>query len=166
MRRLIPALAISLAFAAGCARTPAWKLLGATPDESIVFYYDPSSIQRDRDIASVWELADYPDGHTSRSGVSFRSKKEQNRYDCKAETFSLGTAVYFDGNMASGRVISSDTTSTEWIPAPADSVWAGKMEVACHLEHHRAQRRAPPAPVGTIVSDATRSHARSTESSG
>jgi hypothetical protein len=160
MRRLILALALSLTLTTGCARAPAWKLLGATVDQSIVFYYDPSTIQRDRDIASVWELADYPSGHTSRSGVAFRSKKEQNRYDCKAETFSLGTAVYFDGNMASGNIISSDNTSTEWIPAPADSVWAGKMEVACHLEHHRAQRRAPPAPVATTVSNASPSQAR------
>ena len=153
MRRLIPALAISLAFAAGCARTPAWKLLGATPDESIVFYYDPSTLQRERDIASIWELADYPSGHTAKSGVSFRSKKEQTRYDCKAAAFSLGTAVYFDGNMGSGNVISSDTTSTEWIPAPPDSVWAGKMEIACQLEHRSVKRPAPVTPVGTIVSN-------------
>src|SRR5262249_32101715 len=131
MRRLILALALFLTLTTGCARPPAWKLLGATVDESIVFYYDPSTIQRDRDIATAWERPASPSGNTSRSGVSFRPKKEQNRYNCKAETFSLGTAVYFDGNMASGNVISSDNTRTEWIPAPADSVWAGKMEVAC-----------------------------------
>jgi hypothetical protein len=142
MRRwLIAALMLPLGLASGCGQEPAWKLLGASVDDSIVFYYDPSSITRERDIASVWELADYPTGHTSRAGIFFRSKKEQTRYDCATETFSLGAAVYFDGNMGSGNVISSDTTHTDWIQAPPDSVWAGKWEIACRAKY--SEHRAP-----------------------
>jgi len=151
MRRIV-ALALPLLLASACGPQSHWTLLGVTPDESIAFYYDPSSIHRERGIASIWELADYPEGHRSRSGMSFRSKKEQTRYDCEAATFSLGTVLYFDGNMGSGNVISLDNTSTAWIHAPPDSVWAGKLQIACGAHHSDDRRRdfAPPEPVTAI----------------
>jgi hypothetical protein len=130
MRWVFPALA-SLVLVAGCGHQPGWTLLGASPDDSIFFYYDPSTIRRERDIASVWELSDYPTGHTSNFGVAFRSKKELNRYNCRSETFSLGMAIYFDGNMGSGNLVASNRASSGWIPAPPATVWDGKMKIAC-----------------------------------
>jgi len=139
MRRLA-ALVLAVALTSACGPQSRWTLLGVSPDESIAYYYDPSSIRKERGIASIWELADYPEGHTSRSGVS---KKEQTRYNCEAATFSLGTALYFDGNMGSGHLISLDNTSTAWIHAPPDSFWAGKLEIACGAQHGAGRPREP-----------------------
>lgn len=143
MRRLIALLTLSLVIITGCGPQPSWEFLGATPDQSIVFYYDASSITRERNIVSLWELSDYPDGHTSSSGVSFHSKKEQNQYDCNSKTFRLGKVVYFDGNMGSGQVIALSANHTGWIAAPPDGIWLDKMEIACQMPHSDGEQHRP-----------------------
>jgi Surface-adhesin protein E len=143
MRRLIALLTLPLVIITACKQEPSWEFLGASADQSIDFYYDASSITRELNVVSLWELSDYPDGHTSSSGVSFHSKKEQNQYDCNAKTFRLGEVVYFDGNMGSGHVIASMANHTGWIAAPPGGLWMDKMEIACQMPHSEGARRRP-----------------------
>lgn len=85
-----------------------WKLTETTTDGGH-FYYDPSTIERNRNIVRVWELTDLP----ALNQVGRLSYRTLHEYDCSAHRHRVIRSESFVTHMATGAAYDVDDKSKE-----------------------------------------------------
>ena len=100
--------------------------------EGQTVYFDPSTIERDRDIAKMWALYDSKSAQPA-VGKAYLSRKVQTEYNCAQDMRRMVRVIEYSGNMGRGEVVymtSSLFSTTEWKPAYA-GVGHTLLKVAC-----------------------------------
>ena len=97
-------------------------------------YVDTESIQRNREIVTLWALFDYG---TIQSivGGPWLSSKTRREYDCVEERVRLVGYMTFTGNMGSGEAVYTNSSQSAWEPIAPDSVDRSLWAVACSPRH-------------------------------
>ena len=91
-------------------------------ESNTVYYIDSSSIKREGDIVSYWELSDYstPLKDGNLVVVSSKSKIFQ---DCKNNRYKVGDLIDYDGHKGMGNIVNVTMGSvTDWYKGTTDSV--------------------------------------------
>lgn len=95
-------------------------------------YYDPSTIQRDREIAKMWALYDSKTVQPA-VGKAYLSRKVQTEYNCAHDMKRMVSVIEYSGNMGSGEVVhttSSFFSTANWMPAYT-GIGHTLLKVAC-----------------------------------
>ena len=75
-----------------------------------VFYYDPATLQINKDKVIVWEMLNY--SFPLNRVLSSKTRKE---YDCGKQLFRNLSGAFFSGPLLSGeRISASDEADMEW----------------------------------------------------
>ena len=95
-------------------------------------YFDPSTIQRERDIAKMWALYDSKTAQPA-VGNAYLSRKVQTEYNCASDMKRMIRVIEYSGNMGSGDVVhmsSSYFSTANWTPAYS-GIGHTLLKVAC-----------------------------------
>ena len=102
-----------------------WVRIGVT--DNMTMYVDPYSIRQNNNLRRVWDLQDLkrraPNGEMSRRGLM--------EFDCKEERMRTIHVSMLSGPMASGEVISSIDSPSDWRYIPPETVGASVLEFVC-----------------------------------
>ncbi len=98
-------LMVLLALSACDRQSNEWVKLGG--DELMTVYYNPTSLHRDGDIATMWVMVDYNARwvHKSATEPVYLSYRTEYQFDCKKVTSSTGYFIHFSENMGNGKVV-------------------------------------------------------------
>jgi hypothetical protein len=93
-------------------------------------YVDTESIQRNREVVTLWALFDYM---TIQSivGGPWLSSKTRREYDCVEERVRLVGYMTFTGNMGSGEAVYTNSSQSAWEPIAPESIDRPLWLVAC-----------------------------------
>jgi hypothetical protein len=105
-----------------------WTLIDN--NEEFLTYVDIATIRRNGNFVKMWDLKDFKTVRTL-SGQSNLSNKGQFEYDCKEEKQRKIAHTWFSGQMGSGTVNYTDSTTNEWSPISPGSVGETQWKVAC-----------------------------------
>lgn len=103
---------MSLVIASGCEqKNTGWIKYGESLEADL--YANPSTIHKNGDIATFWELTDYKSPqnsiteHIDFEGAKnkYSSAKHQLEYNCATKEQYLIYSIYFSENMGEGRII-------------------------------------------------------------
>ena len=103
------------------------------PADPQTVYYDPDSIHRENDMATVWELTNIQwkgESPTPR----FLSAQTQKQFDCPRLRFRVRAVQQFSRHMAKGKTWSGYIENGNWQAVEAQSVNHGLWEAACKLK--------------------------------
>lgn len=102
-------------------------------DGSRIIYSDPTSITRDGDWVTVWELEDF-DTINTRQGKPCLSAKVQRTYHCVVGKYARRSpkAFTFNGKMGKGDIVQSFGVSNYDVPLE-DTVPEKAMLYACRI---------------------------------
>lgn len=91
-------------------------------ESNTVYSYDSSSVKRDGDIVTYWELVDY--GTPLKSGsLVVVSSKTMVIQDCKNNKFKVSTLMDYDGHKGMGHIVNVELfRTTNWYEGTPDSV--------------------------------------------
>jgi hypothetical protein len=91
-------------------------------EEKSVYYYDPTTVKREGDIVTYWELSNY--GVPLKSGsVTVISSKSKVIQDCKNGRYRIADLIDYDGPSGQGNIIYvAMLTMTNWYSSPVGSV--------------------------------------------
>lgn len=125
------ALVLSLAAALSSGNVLAeWSLFGRT--ENLRIYFDQGSIQRQGDVAQMWQLYDYTTAQWVDTQKVFQSIRHLVEYDCNAMRARIVAGAAFTEQMGSGRVVSSETLpDAEWGAIPPGGTGEATWRIAC-----------------------------------
>jgi len=96
-------------------------------------YVDSDTIRRNGTVVKWWELLDYKTVQTV-AGISFLSMKLLREYDCAGEQIRVLAMADFSGNMATGTVVFTDFTQSNWVPVQPESKGQALWKAACGKE--------------------------------
>jgi len=98
-------LIVLLALSACGRQSNEWVKLGG--DELMTVYYNPTSLHRDGDIATMWVMVDYNAQWVQKSATEPVSLSDRTEYqfDCKKVTSSTGYHIQFSENMGNGKIV-------------------------------------------------------------
>lgn len=96
-------------------------------------YVDSDTIRRDGTVVKWWELLDYKTVQTV-AGISFLSMKVLREYDCAGEQIRVLAMADFSSNMATGTVVFSDFTQSNWVPVQPGGMGQALWKAACGKE--------------------------------
>ena len=99
--------------------------------EISIQYVDRATIRRNGNFVKMWDLMDYKTVQKGPAGVSFLSAKQQTEYDCKEEKERMLAFLWFDGQMANGKVVYSNSDTDKWSPISPGSVAETLWKIAC-----------------------------------
>jgi hypothetical protein len=95
-----------------------------------IFYFDPASILKHDDRASLWQLSNF--GHTETTGIAtYLSSKSQIEFDCKESLVRRLTYSLYAKNMGKGHVINTNSDIQEWRPVSRGSSMEFYFDRAC-----------------------------------
>jgi hypothetical protein len=100
--------------------------------EGQTVYFDPSTIQRDRDIAKMWALYDSKTAQPA-VGKAYLSRKVLTEYNCAHDMKRMVRVIEYSGNMGNGEVVhmnSSFFSTANWMPAYT-GIGHTLLKVAC-----------------------------------
>lgn len=106
----------------------AWKQVGS--NENTTLYIDPSTIQREGNLAKMWHLTDYRKP-TRDISEPYLSAKDQHEYDCKQAKSRRRASSQHSESMGGGKVVYSDSYITRWKPVPPGSGVEVLWKLAC-----------------------------------
>lgn len=106
-----------------------WSQLGR--NENLRLFLDQTTIQRDGDIARMWQLYDYITAQWAGEQVIY-SVKNLVEYDCRGKrTRILGGSAYGD-HMGQGKVVASENApNAEWSLIPPGGTAENMWSIAC-----------------------------------
>ena len=83
-------------------------------DDGSVYSYDPTTVKREGDIVTYWELSDY--SKPLKSGYSMvTSSKSKIIQDCKNNRYKVGDLIDYDGHKGTGNIVNvAMVTETNW----------------------------------------------------
>lgn len=99
MTKPIKALLLALLFVTGSASAE-WVQYFFVPQARITIYYDPSTLRKNKNLFTVWEIVDLKD-----PSASFKSARIKMEYDCVGERFRRLSGTYHSENMGKGLVL-------------------------------------------------------------
>lgn len=122
------AFALTVIFLASTVQAQ-WTQLGR--NENLRLFVDQTAIQRNGDIAQMWQLYDYITAQWAGAQVIY-SVKNLVEYDCAGKrTRILGGSAYGE-HMGQGKVIASESApNAEWSPIPAGGTAENTWSIAC-----------------------------------
>ena len=93
-------------------------------------YFDPQTIRRDNDLATLWELTDIKWAEGALT-PRFLSEKTQKQFDCPRLRFRVLAVEQFSRQMGTGKSWSGYIENGNWQAVEAQSVNHGLWEAAC-----------------------------------
>lgn len=132
IRRIVLLLLI-LSCSVGLAHAEWEELMTGPTFGGTTVYGDPTThrIDKKSGLVKMWLLYDYKTAQIDKHQVPYMSKRIQQQYDCQEERARTLTQTLFDGNMASGNVVSLDSTETRWRPVAPDTIGKYLWRLAC-----------------------------------
>lgn len=109
-----------------------WEPIGK--NDSATLYMDRSTIRKAGPMVKMWHLIDHKTLQQPAGVKAFRSAKEQQEYDCNAETFRT---FYFSNHtekMGTGNVAHHDNQVQNWTPVAPGSGIEILFKVACGMQ--------------------------------
>lgn len=104
-----------------------WVLVATT--DVTATYIDPATISRNGTTRRVWQIADLAQSEADGT----KSRRTYYEYDCKERRFRFLSVSTHSGNMASGRILWSDSTPREWNYSAPDTRFEGILNIVCAL---------------------------------
>ena len=100
-------------------------------DKKIVYSYDSTSIKRDGDIVTYWELVDYPTPWISGNKTIVSSKTKVIQ-DCKNNRFKISDLMDYDGHKGMGNIVNVELVrKTDWFNGVEGTVNHVMMKLVC-----------------------------------
>jgi len=100
-------------------------------ETNTVYSIDSSSVKREGDIVTYWELVDYKTPLKSGNLVVVSSKSKVIQ-DCKNNRFKVSDLIDYDGHNGMGNVVNVTMVSvTDWYKGTPDSVNSLLKERVC-----------------------------------
>jgi len=93
-------------------------------------YIDPATIHKAGNMVKLWTLTDRKTARTI-AGVVHLSMKLQEEYDCKEKQSRSLAASFHSKNMGKGKVVYSDSVTSEWEPVSYGSAGEILWKIAC-----------------------------------
>lgn len=100
-------------------------------DDGSVYSYDPTTVKREGDIVTYWELSDY--SKPLKSGYSMvTSSKSKIIQDCKNNRYKVGDLIDYDGHKGTGNIVNvAMVTETNWYKGGEGSVNEVMKNLVC-----------------------------------
>ena len=100
-------------------------------DDGSVYSYDPTTVKREGDIVTYWELSDFSKplkyGH-----LMVASSKSKIIQDCKNNRYKVGDLMDYDGHKGTGNIINvAMVTETNWYKGGDGSVNEVMKNLVC-----------------------------------
>ncbi len=171
----LAALALTLATSAPHTQAAEWTQLPG-PASSVVAVYTDVASERSRhgrvlgyllpNPRQAWFITDYATPHRWKL-YQIASSKQLIEFDCKRSTMRVLNRLYYDGAMAQGRLLASETPAAEFTQVVPGDIEEAMQQSACRPppppeDRQTAQAAAatagPTAPadrLGTAPADAT-----------
>jgi len=130
MKKLLLTLLLALASTGALAD---WTSIGESRDYPIMYYLDFSTIHKQGQNVTVWELMDFetPQG-LKGSAEKYLSSTLQIEFDCDKRQSRILSLNMFAGNMGSEKnIYSAGFPSATWELVPPDSVTKELWNSAC-----------------------------------
>jgi len=109
----------------------AWDRVGVA-DDGMVVYADPATIQKSGDLVKMWSLLDHKTAEKDDTGKPYLSVKLLHEFDCKDERARTRYFSIHAGQMAAGRLLSSEVRGdAEWMPAGRMFIGETLFRFAC-----------------------------------
>ena len=140
-------LALMLWLAVSTNATAAWTK--ASESAAGTGYVDRDTIVRSGDNVKMWELTDYrivPDRNNP-----YKSVKRQFEFDCKEKRMRVLSSSAYEGNMGSGRAVTTASDAEQWTRVIPSSVGHILWTIACNT---RANVVCSPCPETALASRA------------
>ena len=100
-------------------------------ESNTIYSYDPSSVMRDGDMVTYWEMADYKTPLKSGNLVVVSSKSKVIQ-DCTNNRFRVSDLVDYDGHNGNGNIVNVTMVSvTGWYKGTLNSVNDVLKEKVC-----------------------------------
>jgi hypothetical protein len=125
MRHIILAL---LFFAVSGSALADWVYLGSSYDDTHKNYYDPATILRSGNTSKMWTLRDR---NAAAGGLSFRSFKSEDTYDCNESKKRSTAIVYYSEPMGKGNVVYRESNPETWGSVVSGSATEAMSKIAC-----------------------------------
>lgn len=109
----------------GAAWAMGWTRLVET--QTMTFYVNRNSIEKDGDIRRMWEMQDLK--AADPQGVM--SRRYLNEYDCKEKMHRIGQMVSFSGPRLSGKPMFEVAEWGYWRKIPPDGVFVVSYVMLC-----------------------------------
>jgi len=107
-----------------------WNLFGRT--EALSIYLDQGSIQRQGEVAQMWQLYDYTTAQWVGTQHVVMSIKHLVEYDCSTMRVRIIAGAAFSEQMGSGRTVSSENMpNAEWNSIPPGGTGETTWKIAC-----------------------------------
>lgn len=129
MKRILLCLSLAVFCHAAGAQ---WDMLGR--NENLRLYIDRTPVQRQGDVATVWQMIDYTSAQWVGASVVM-SVRNLVEYDCKARRArTIGVVAYSEQLGAGREVVSERLPNAEWADIPAASTGENLWKIACRIE--------------------------------
>ena len=114
-----------------------WVELTGSASGRFTVYADPVTqhIAKKGGMVRMSVLFDYKAVQKLNS-FSYLSMRAQQQFDCKEELSRRLASSLFAGNMANGKVVSTDLTEGPWVPFAPGSIGHTLWNVACDTAKH------------------------------
>ena len=96
-----------------------------------MYSYDSSSVKKDGDIVTYWELVDYSTPLKSGNLLVVSSKTKVIQ-DCKNNRFKISDLMDYDGHKGMGNIVNVELVrKTDWYQGQEGSVNDVMMKLVC-----------------------------------
>lgn len=103
-------------------------------NEDLRLYIDRTPVQRQGDIATVWQMLDYTSAQWIGASVVM-SVRHLVEYDCKAKRARTIGLVAHSEEFARGRqVLAEEKRDAEWVDISVGSTGENLWKIACRVE--------------------------------
>ena len=115
-----------------CLAQAEWtKVMTDSEAGGYTLYFETTSLRIDNKMVKMWLLYDFKTDQKDEKDVSYLSLRFQREYNCKQERARTVAQSLFDGNMARGKEISSDSIERPWEPVAPGSIGETLWFMAC-----------------------------------
>lgn len=95
-------------------------------------YVDPTSLQRDGNLATISQLIDYKWMQGNYVGTPrFLSTTARKQFDCTGRRVRSLTFTEYYGHMATGVAMSAYVANNQWLPIELQTLNHALFEIAC-----------------------------------
>jgi hypothetical protein len=122
---------LGLILGAFCVNASAeWLEYANTPRETN--YYDPKSIRRGKETATVWQLVNLKQKARTSDGEFVSSMKVKLEFRCRDESVRIQIVILHPEQDAGGYAVGMDNRPpTEWFPVAPNTVYSALLAKTC-----------------------------------
>ena len=96
-------------------------------NESMTYYFDPSTVRKDGNMRRVWELQNF----TKRDNDGVMSLRSRQEYDCKQERYRFLSGSTHTETMAGGEVLGTAGEDNDWTAIPPGAAVEIILKIVC-----------------------------------